>query len=335
MGKNKRKNAIVLVLFAALFAACGILESRKPYIDTVVENHWKGWVADGKHSLNCTIDFAEAINFDWDTMLYFSGHVFLKKRLHEYREIVGYSNLLAKHSSDEQLLFLCGDSVVYRMEFFPEFDFDMEVVPKGARFCTKKLYMKLGRENAKFHLVKNGERYILYHKDGLLEEENSIKKENLSPYVGLWEWVPDDSLPRKVDVVISERNDSLYFAFSWNFMDKGASDYYTIDSEGLPIACVRMQRPAGIDCAEGKIYNSFFGVRSPIVKGYENMQLTLHGGDTLVWRYEKKYLWPDSIVLVRRDNSNYKFSDYVPYVYGDDASLQRIARNFEILDFTY
>ena len=335
MGKDKRKNAIALVLLAALFAACGILESRKPYLETVVENYWEEWTTAGKDSLNCTIDFAEAVGFDWDTMLYFSGENYLFKYVRDDSDIKKYADMYAKYSTDDELLFLRGDSVVYHMNFFPEFDFDMEVIPKGIVFCTKKLYLKLGRENAKFHLVRSGLEYKLYHMDDTFEEEISVEKENLSPYVGAWEWVSDDSLPRKVDVVIGERNDSLYLAFSWNFMDKGECSYYTVDKRGLPMACVRMSRPQGKDVAIGKIFNIFLSEYLPYVKNFENMQLNLCGNDTLEWNVEREYLWQGSLNLVRRNDFNYKFSPHVLYVHDDIVSLQRLVRGIECLDFTH
>ena len=327
MGKDKRKILMALVLFAA----CDILETRRPYIETVVENYWNDWTASGNDSLNCCIDFAEVVDFNWDTMLYLSGGYYLLNN----SDIKKYADLYAGNSSDDQLLFLCGDSVVYRMDFFPEFDFDMEVIPRGISFCTKKLYFMLGRDNAKFHLVRSGLQYKLYHMDDTFEEEISVKKENLSPYVGAWAWVSDDSLPRKVDVIIGERNDSLYLAFSWNFMDKGESSFYTIDKQGLPLACVRMSRPRGYEVATGKIFNIFLSENAPYAKEFENMQLTLHGNDTLAWNIERKSLWQGSLNLVRRNKFNYKFSPHVLYIHDDIVSLQRLARGIESLDFTY
>ena len=336
MGKDKRSLLKALMLFAIpLFVACDILKIKKSYLDTIVENYWNAWTANGDDSLDCYIDFAEVVDFDWDTMLYFSGQYYLYDYVKNDSVIEKYIDAFAKKCSDEQVFFLLGDSVVHKMTFIADFDFDMEVVPKGVCFCTKKLYFKLGRDNAKFHLVRNGLQYRLYHMDDIFEEENSVKKESLSPYVGAWEWVSDGALSRKINVIIGERNDSLYLAFSWNFMDKGECCFYTTDKRGLPLACVRMLRPQKNEVVTGKIFNTFFSVGSLYVKEFENMQLTLYGNDTLAWNVERKYLWPDSLILVRRDKFNYKFSDYVPYIHDDVSSLQRLLRGFESLDFTY
>ncbi|MBE6303824.1 MAG: hypothetical protein E7089_07805 [Bacteroidales bacterium] len=336
MGKDKRKILMALMLFVALlFAACDVLETRRPYLETVVENYWNDWTASGNDSLNCCIDFAEVEGFNWDTMLYLSGGYYLSNYVKDNGDIKKYADLYAGNSGDEQVLFLLGDSVVHKMIFTPEFDFDMEVIPRGISFCTKKLYFKPGRDNAKFHLLKSGLKYKLYHMDDTFEEETSVKKENLSPYVGAWEWVSDDTLPRKVDVVIGERNDSLYIAFSWNFMDKGESNYYTIDRQGLPLAYVRMPRPQGKEVTIGKIFNIFLSENLPYVKNFENMQLTLHGNDTLAWNIERNTLWSGSLKLIRRNNFNYKFSPHVLYIHDDIASLQRLVRGIESLDFTY
>ena len=65
------------------------------------------------------------------------------------------------------------------------------------------------------------------------------------------------------------------------------------------------------------------------------MQLTLHGNDTLAWNIERNTLWSGSLNLIRRNNFNYKFSPHVLYIHDDIASLQRLVRGIESLDFTY
>ena len=90
-----------MLFVALLFAACDVLETRRPYLETVVENYWNDWTASGNDSLNCCIDFAEVEGFNWDTMLYLSGGYYLSNYVKDNGDIKKYADYITELNNNE------------------------------------------------------------------------------------------------------------------------------------------------------------------------------------------------------------------------------------------
>jgi hypothetical protein len=138
------KRIFLMIGFCMLLIAC----SDKNDIDNIISEKWEQC---GDKS-NCIIDFANSMQFQWDTMYFFSG----ANSLEDINKELGFSYTQWEDIGD-RVIFLNKGKIVYHKDWFPTAD---EPV-KGAVFITDLDKLKLTKSEAKFKISKKGKAFYL------------------------------------------------------------------------------------------------------------------------------------------------------------------------------
>ncbi len=136
-----------LVLF---FSGCFILIScsNRNDIDNIISNEYEK--CDSK--TNCIVDLAVSMNFEWDTMCYYSGAYSLE----EINQDLGFD---LKQFTDigDRVIFLSKGNIVYQKEWFPN-----PSEPKiGTVFKTDLKKFRVSKLDARFRINKEGQVFFL------------------------------------------------------------------------------------------------------------------------------------------------------------------------------
>lgn len=128
--------------------------SNKERLDAAIKEHLNTMETAGKDTAECVVDFAELMPFEWDTLLYVDNYEpFTSEKPDELNEYVTKYNI---GYGFEGLLVLSSGKIVCFVDL--EMPSDEE---KGMFFCTRKQLIKRARNNAKFHLQKQGRFFVL------------------------------------------------------------------------------------------------------------------------------------------------------------------------------
>ena len=121
---------------------------KRDDFDSIVAREWKKC----NGSSNCIVDFAFILNFDWDTMCFYSGAC----SLDEINKDLGFK---LKEFTDigDRIIFLKNGKVVYQKEWFPI----PSKPPEGTIFKTDLKKFRVNKSDSKFILIKEGKAFFL------------------------------------------------------------------------------------------------------------------------------------------------------------------------------
>lgn len=136
---------LLLISSALFFSAC----SNRNDFDSIIINEFNKCP---KQSTNCIVDLSKIMNFEWDTMYYFSG----ANSLEDMNEILGFDY---KQFSDigDRVIFLKNGKIVYQKEWLFNLDKELQEVI----FSTNFKNFKVERTNAKFKIIQQGDFFYL------------------------------------------------------------------------------------------------------------------------------------------------------------------------------
>ena len=144
--------------------------TEKDKFDKAVTAYYDRCVNEGKDTTKFTVDLAEIMPFEWDTLCYFwyspPADENTSKMLIEYVKEHNLSSLEAIH-------LLKDGKIVYHIDLLMWSDEE-----KGSLFCTNKDMIKRARNDAKFHVQKKKQFYIF--------------RDMTEEYVRSWRYVDED-----------------------------------------------------------------------------------------------------------------------------------------------
>lgn len=158
-----------------------------------------------------------------------------------------------------------------------------------------------------------------------------------SPFIGCWENISANDTVQNISLRIGGQGDSLFLAFYWErqkpfYMSGNPLE----DSKGyvIPQACIPV--PKNGNMLLGGMVNQYFSVFYNYPKNeYYPIILELISYDTLTFKIDGEVnYWPDSAVLVRKDNKNPVFSTEVIDLYKEDYLVAdadvAVVNNFDV-----
>lgn len=138
------KNVFLLFSLCITLFSC----SCKNDFDVIVSENWRQCSEDSY----CIIDFANSMNFEWDTMCFYSGAFSLE----EINSDLGFD---LKDFSDigDRVVFIYNGKVVYHKEWFPQSSKPLA----GTVFITDQSKFRVTKSDAKFIITKVGSAFYL------------------------------------------------------------------------------------------------------------------------------------------------------------------------------
>lgn len=160
--------------------SCTLFETEKDKLDNIVGEYWEEWKAINKDTTCCVLDFDNIMPFEWDTLVYFyyintKNNYINPELVEEYKRLYGpdYEEIYRKRNgyrnsqeleeymsihnleelkiyNPERLHFLKNGKIIHSVNLFMASDW-----AKGVYFCTDNHFIKRGRKDAKFHLIKD------------------------------------------------------------------------------------------------------------------------------------------------------------------------------------
>lgn len=138
------KNLILFLGIYLLITSC----SKSKDFDSIVSNEWEKC----KEGTNCTIDFADLMDFEWDTMCFYSGAYSLEDINKDLGfELKGFTDI------GDRVIFLNKGEIVYQKEWYTK----PSEPTVGTIFETDLKKFKVSKSNAKFRINKDGKAYYL------------------------------------------------------------------------------------------------------------------------------------------------------------------------------
>lgn len=134
----------------------GFSISKKDKLDRAVGEYWHDWKVAGKNTVNCIVDFDKIMPFEWDTLVYIRYDFYSNN---SSDELEGYLNSYfrnKKRRNANKLHLLHKGKLVHEVELYM-----MSDDAKGFFLCTKKDFIVRARDDAKFHLVKDGKFFVV------------------------------------------------------------------------------------------------------------------------------------------------------------------------------
>lgn len=136
-----------LVLFLGICLSI-VSCSNKNDFDSIVSNEWDKCNV----SSNCTIDFEYLMNFEWDTMCFYSG----ANSLEDINSDLGFE--LKKFTDiGDRVIFLKKGKMVYQKEWF----YKPSKPREGTVFVTDLKRFRVSKLEAKFEIKKEGRVFFL------------------------------------------------------------------------------------------------------------------------------------------------------------------------------
>ena len=131
--------------------------SKRDKLSEIVGAYWYDWKTEGKDTTNCVLDFENIMPFEWDSLIYFRYELDAPRNGEELEEYVNTRYPDAKkYYSVTRLHFLRRGKIIHDVNLYMMSDDAI-----GVYFCTRKNFIKCGRKDAKFRLVKDGRFYPL------------------------------------------------------------------------------------------------------------------------------------------------------------------------------
>ena len=130
----------------------------KERLDRTILDYWNNYKNAGKDTTHCILYFTEIMPFEWDTLIYIDNHVLYdiqkENKLYDIQKENKLYDYVKKYNISygfEGLLMLNAGKIVFLVDL--KMDSDNE---KGTFFCTKKNIIERTRNDAKFHVQKEG-----------------------------------------------------------------------------------------------------------------------------------------------------------------------------------
>ncbi|MBN2639492.1 MAG: hypothetical protein JXR65_10465 [Bacteroidales bacterium] len=138
------KNLILFLGICLLMTGC----SKRTDFDSIVSSKWE----ECKGNTNCTLDFANLMDFEWDTMCFYSGACSLEDINNDLGfELKGFTDI------GDRVIFLNKGKIVYQKEWYTK----PSEPPVGTIFETDLKKFKVSKSDAKFRINKKGKAYYL------------------------------------------------------------------------------------------------------------------------------------------------------------------------------
>lgn len=138
------KNLKLYLIISIFVTGC----TNRNDIDIIVSNQWDKC----EDKKNCMIDFSKSMDFDWDTMYYYS----VGNSLDEINKDLGFE-LKEFNDIGDRVLFTKNQKVVYQKEWFPNPSAQQE----GSIFLTGDNKFRVKKSNAKFRIKKKDKCFYL------------------------------------------------------------------------------------------------------------------------------------------------------------------------------
>jgi hypothetical protein len=138
------KTAGFFLLACLFFYSC----SDSNDFDDIISNEWKKCQEVGKD----TIDLSNVMQFDWDTMCFYSGAISLE----EINQDLGFE-LKGFTDNGDRVIFLHKGKVVYHKEWFNK----PSEPDEGTVFETDLKIFKISKHDSKFKIRKEGKMFYL------------------------------------------------------------------------------------------------------------------------------------------------------------------------------
>ena len=141
---------ILFFIATTLMCSCTLYESEKDQLDNIVGKYWEEWKAVNRDTTCCVLDFDSIMPFEWDTLVYFYC-LYPYEDKEEVKEYMRIHNLEDQRKyGPERLHFLKDGKIIHSVCLFMASDW-----AKGVYFYTDKEFIKRGRKDAKFHLIRD------------------------------------------------------------------------------------------------------------------------------------------------------------------------------------
>lgn len=136
-----------LILFLGVYLSF-ISCSNKEDFDKIVSSEW----IKCKERANCTIDFADVMHFEWDTMCFYSGACSLE----DINKDLGFE---LKEFTDigDRVIFLNKGEIIYQKEWFSK----PSEPAVGTVFETDLKKFRVSKSDAKFKISNQGKVYFV------------------------------------------------------------------------------------------------------------------------------------------------------------------------------
>ncbi len=135
-----------------------LIMPNKERLDRTILDYWNNYKNAGKDTTHCILYFTEIMPFEWDTLIYIDNHVLYdiqkENKLYDIQKENKLYDYVKKYNISygfEGLLMLNAGKIVFLVDL--KMDSDNE---KGTFFCTKKNIIERTRNDAKFHVQKEG-----------------------------------------------------------------------------------------------------------------------------------------------------------------------------------
>ena len=144
-----------------------LIMPNKERLDRTILDYWDNYKNAGKDTTHCILYFTEIMPFEWDTLIYIDNHVLYdiqkenklydiqkENKLYDIQKENKLYDYVKKYNISygfEGLLMLNAGKIVFLVDL--KMDSDNE---KGTFFCTKKNIIERTRNDAKFHVQKEG-----------------------------------------------------------------------------------------------------------------------------------------------------------------------------------
>lgn len=126
-----------------------LIMHNKERLDRTILDYWDNYKNAGKDTTHCILYFTEIMPFEWDTLIYIDNHVLYD--IQKENKLYDYAKKYNISYGFEGLLMLNAGKIVFLVDL--KMDSDNE---KGTLFCTKKNIIERTRNDAKFHVQKEG-----------------------------------------------------------------------------------------------------------------------------------------------------------------------------------
>lgn len=143
-GKSMKYLKIIMISLILSLNSC---TNRNDFDNILVEEFQKCSSQD-----NCEVDFSKIMNFEWDTMYYFS----LSNSIEDIEKVLGFTYNQWEDIGD-RVIFVNKGKIVYQKEWFPIADQPLE----GTVFITDLKSFKVNNSDAKFKIYKQGNIFFL------------------------------------------------------------------------------------------------------------------------------------------------------------------------------
>ena len=148
---------VAIVAFVALNNKFHFFDSDKERLDRIVGTYWYDWKDAGKDTTNCILDFENIMPFEWDTLVYINDLIHPAESNKEFNEYIdAHYSEARKKDYILRLNFLREGEIVHDVNLFMVSD-----DAKGAYFRTHKYFIKRGRKDAKFHLMRDCNFFVI------------------------------------------------------------------------------------------------------------------------------------------------------------------------------